>query len=115
MAAKTSWHRYGKKLRHCGPMYTVHGGVFCTLQLCMMVNGVEQVRLAMLALPRALDFDTAPPEGESWSQTVVTAIDGSVCASIGHVAQHVADKVTTILYIHLYSPAGRGIHNIKKQ
>ena len=64
----------------------------------MMVNGVEQVRLAMLALPRALDFDRAPPEGESWSQTVVTAIDGSVCASIGHVAQHVADKVTIILY-----------------
>jgi len=80
----------------------------------MMVNGVEQVRLAMLALPRALDFDRAPPEGESWSQTVVTAIDGSVCASIGHVAQHVADKVTIILYIHLYSPAGRGIRNIKK-
>jgi len=91
-------------------MYTVHGGVFCTLQLCMMVNGVEQVRLAMLALPRALEFDRAPPEGESWSQTVVTAIDGSVCASIGHVAQHVADKVTIILYIHLYSPAGRGVH-----
>jgi len=96
-------------------MYTVHGGVYCTLQLCMMVNGVEQVRLAMLALPRALDFDRALPEGESWSQTVVTAIDGSVCASIGHVAQHVADKVTIILYVHLYSPAGRGIRNIKKQ
>ena len=23
MAAKTSWHRYGKKLRHCHPMYIV--------------------------------------------------------------------------------------------
>jgi len=22
MAAKTSWHRYGTKLRHCHPMYT---------------------------------------------------------------------------------------------
>jgi len=22
MAAKTSWHRYGTKLRHCNPMYT---------------------------------------------------------------------------------------------
>jgi len=22
MAAKTSWHRYGPKLRHCHPMYT---------------------------------------------------------------------------------------------
>jgi len=23
MAAKTSWHRYGTKLRHCHPMYTI--------------------------------------------------------------------------------------------
>jgi len=41
MAAKTSWHRYGTKLRHCDPMYmpmtvaTIFGGfdfqhgVFC--------------------------------------------------------------------------------------
>jgi len=23
MAAKTSWHRYGKKLRHCHPVFKV--------------------------------------------------------------------------------------------
>ena len=74
------------------------------MQLCMMVNGIEQVRLAMLALPGALEVDRAPPEGESWSQTVVTAIDGSVCASIGHVAEHIGDKVMShILMSHTHS------------
>jgi len=24
MAAKTSWHRYGTKLRHCHPVYLLH-------------------------------------------------------------------------------------------
>lgn len=54
---------------------------------------MEQVRLAMLALPSAVEFNKTPPEGESWSQTVVKAIDGTVCATIGHVAKHIGDKV----------------------
>jgi len=59
----------------------------------MMVNGIEQVRQAMLALPGALEVAKGPSDGESWSQTVVTAIDDSVGASINLVAQHIGDKV----------------------
>jgi len=32
MAAKTSWHRYGTKLRHCHPMYKRHNNLFFKLQ-----------------------------------------------------------------------------------
>ena len=32
IAAKTSWHRYGTKLRHCQPMYRMDGGITSTYQ-----------------------------------------------------------------------------------
>ena len=60
----------------------------------MMVNGVEQVRIAMLAVPSAVELDKTPPEGESWSRTVVTAADEQMCANIRLVAEHVGDKVS---------------------
>jgi len=59
----------------------------------MMVNGVEQVRVAMLALPRALEFDKTPPEGDTSARSVLTATDERMCASIRLVADHIADKV----------------------
>ena len=59
----------------------------------MMVNGVEQVRTAMLAVPGELD--RTPPEGDAASPmaTVAMATDERVCASIRQVAEHIGDKV----------------------
>jgi len=70
------------------------------VQLCMSVNGVEQVRLAMLALPSTLELDKTPAEGDTSPQGVVTNTDERMCASIRLVADHVADKVIIILCIH---------------
>jgi len=63
----------------------------------MTVNGVEQVRIAMLALPGALEFERTPPEGDTSPQTVVTTTDDRMCASIRLVADHIADNVIIIL------------------
>jgi len=50
MAAKTSWHRYGKKLRHCHPVYsaTVIGGSLggsqrlCAIQIHAITHSLTQ-------------------------------------------------------------------------
>ena len=67
------------------------------LQLCMTVNGVEQVRIAMLALPSSLDLDKTPKEGSTSPHDVVKNTDERMCASIRLVADHIGDKVTVIL------------------
>ena len=69
----------------------------------MTVNGVEQVRLAMLALPAALEFDRTPAEGDSSPHTVVRTTDDRVCGCVRLVADHIADKVTVIMTINKYS------------
>jgi len=68
---------------------------YVRMQLCMTVNGVEQVRIAMLALPGALEFDKIPPGGDTSPHVIVKTTDERVCRSLGLVADHIADKVLT--------------------
>ena len=44
MAAKTSWHRYGSKLRHCHPVYLL-SPPFVRLSVCPSQAGVVSKRL----------------------------------------------------------------------
>jgi len=62
----------------------------------MTVNGVEQVRLAMLALPGALEFDKTPSEGDTSPHTIITTTDERMCASLRLVADHIADNVRSL-------------------
>jgi len=66
----------------------------------MTVNGVEQVRMALLALPASLELSEG--DTSSHTQTLVADADERMCASIRLVADHIADNViTSTLY---YTP-----------
>jgi len=42
MAAKTSWHRYGTKLRHCHFTYTLHDNVILVFFMLYELSTVER-------------------------------------------------------------------------
>jgi len=65
----------------------------------MTVNGVEQVRMAMLAIPGALEFDKAPTEGDTSPNAVIAATDERMCANIRLVSDHIADNVKPWLHV----------------
>jgi len=58
MAAKTSWHRYGTKLRHCHPMYMVTVSGYTVrvigrdIKQCCDPSGQVFVRLSVSHTPR---------------------------------------------------------------
>jgi len=87
---------------------------YVRMQLCMMVNGVEQVRIAMLALPAALEFhDKMTSDGSDTSPCVVVKnTDDKMCRSLGLVANHIADKVSRPTLLLVIDNNGINSYNV---